>query len=125
MRALFGLTLAAGLLAGESPCPGRDAAFVARVMAEPGDGSRPWKTFRPLAESASAVVEVVGELSPAEQREVAFREFLAWFHEDLRRFFRRWGGVPRPTDLAAATLPVDRFGGNPVPKPVPLGEPLH
>ena len=63
MRVLLCLCLASGLLAGgtprpEAPEPGRDAAFLARIMGDDGDGIRPWRTFRPPAESASAVVEV-------------------------------------------------------------------
>ena len=86
-----------------------------------GDGTRPWRTFRPPAESASAVVEVVGELTREELRQVAFQEFLVWFRQDLRRFLHSIGGASEPLNLASATLPVDRFGGNPVPRNVPLG----
>jgi hypothetical protein len=72
------------------------------------------------AESASAVVEVVGELTKEELRQVAFQEFLVWFRTDLYRFWRSQGVVGPPPNLASATLPVDRFGGNPVLKNVPL-----
>ncbi|WP_306590143.1 hypothetical protein [Geothrix sp. 21YS21S-4] len=120
MRALLCLCLACGFLAGGEPPPepGRNEAFLGRLM---GDGSRPWRTYRQPAESASATVEVVGELTPAELREVAFQEFLAWFRLDLKRYLHSIGGpAPTPADLAAATMPVERFGGNPVPRNVPL-----
>jgi hypothetical protein len=94
---------------------------MARILANHGDGSKPWKTFRVPEDSASAVVEVVGELTPAELRQVAFQEFLVWFQADLRRFWRAHGYQGPPADLASATQPVNRFGGNPVPQLVPLG----
>lgn len=121
MRALISLFLATGLLAGEPPQPGRDQAFLSRILADSEGGAKPWKTFRIPEESASAVVEVVGELSQEELRQVAFQEFLAWFHADLRRFLRTWGATASTGNPASATLPVDRFGGNPVPRLVPLG----
>jgi hypothetical protein len=121
MRILLCLCLATGLLAGGLPQPGRDEAFLARILGEAQDGTRPWKTFRSPAESASAVVEVFGELTREELRQVAFQEFLVWFHEDLRRFFHTHGRQGPPADLAAGTLPVERFGGNPAPRNVPLG----
>ena len=121
MRALLCLCLATGLLAGESPQPGRDLAFLSRILADPEAGSKPWKTFRVSEASASAVVEVFGELTREELRQVAFQEFLLWFREDLKRFWRSQGMTAPAYSLASATLPVDRFGGNPVPKNVPLG----
>jgi hypothetical protein len=121
MRTLLCLCLATGLVAGEAPQPGRDAVFLARVLADPEDGSRPWKTFRAPAESASAMVEVVGELTREELRQVAFQEFLVWFQQDLQRFWHHRGAAGPATNWAAATLPVNRYGGNPVPQNVPLG----
>ena len=56
-----------------------------------------------------------------ELRQAAFQEFLVWFREDLRKFLHSIGGPAQPTNLASATLPVDRFGGNPVPRNVPIG----
>lgn len=96
------------------PEPGRDGAFLARVMEPPGEGqARPWHTFREPAEGASAVVEVVGELTAEELRQVKFNDFLAWFREDLRRFMRDHAGV----ELAAgAPLPP----AGPGPRLVPL-----
>jgi hypothetical protein len=121
MRALLCFCLATGLLAGEPPRPGLEPAFLARVLAESADATRPWKTFRMPVDGPSAVVEVVGELTPEELRQVTFQEFLAWFQADLRHFLHVHGGDAPAPSLAAATLPVDRFGGNPVPKNVPLG----
>lgn len=122
MRLLLCLCLATGLLAGDLPQPGLDRAFLARLLGDSDGGTRPWRTFRPPETVASAVVEVVGELSPAEYRQMAFQEFLAWFYLDLQRFHRAQGdAVTLPTSLASATLPVERFGGNPVPRNVPLG----
>ncbi|WP_257311577.1 hypothetical protein [Geothrix fuzhouensis] len=127
MRALLCLCLASGLFAGdaprpEAPEPGKDSAFLSRIMGDSHGGTRPWHTFTPPAESASAVVEVVGELTQEELRQVAFQEFIAWFRQDLRRFLRTIGGdLPESASLASATQPVDRFGGNPVPRNVPLG----
>lgn len=122
MRALYCLCLATGLLAGEPPQPGLDRAFLARIMGDAEGGTRPWRAFRAPDIGASAVVEVVGELTPAEYRAVAFQEFLVWFRLDLAKFQRAMGGtLPLAGSLAAATLPVERFGGNPVPRTVPLG----
>jgi hypothetical protein len=127
MRLLLCLCLAAGLRAGDAPRPerpepGKDPAFLARIMGDDAEGTKPWRTYRAPAESASAVVEVVGELTKEELRQVAFQEFIVWFREDLRHFLKAHGGVlPDPVDLASAALPVDRFGGNPVPRNVPLG----
>jgi len=121
MRTLLCLCLASGLLAGEPPLPGCDGAFLARIMAPSQGTPKSWKTFRIPEVSASAVVEVFGELTREELRQVAFQEFVVWFREDLRRFWRSQGaGVPA-SSLASATLPVDRFGGNPLPQNVPLG----
>jgi len=121
MRVLICLCLASGLLAGEPPLPGRDGAFLATILAPSEGAPKPWKTFRLPEASASAVVEVFGELTREELREVAFQEFVVWFREDLRRFWRSQGAAVPATSLASATLPVDRFGGNPVPQNVPLG----
>ncbi len=121
MRALFCLCLATGLLAGEPPQPGRNRLFLARVLTNANDGSRPWKTYRIPEDTASAVVEVVGELTPEELRQATFQEFLVWFRDDLRRFWGTRGSTAPAGNLAAATLPVERFGGNPVPRNVPLG----
>lgn len=121
MRTLICLCLVVGLRAGESPRPGLDQAFLSRILADTGEASKPWKTFRIPEESGSAVVEVFGELTKEELRQVAFQEFLVWFHDDLRRFWKAQGYTGPPPNLASATMPVDRFGGNPVPQNVPLG----
>jgi len=104
MRLPLLLCLGSALLAQPSqplPEPGRDEAFLARVLERPSEGQgRPWHTFRVPAEGASAVVEVVGELTAEEFRQVRFNEFLAWFREDLRKFLlehgdtRMEGGAP-------------------------------
>jgi len=124
MRALICFCLAAGLWGGESPRPGLDLTFVTRVLADTEGGTRPWRTFRSPAESASAVVEVVGELTQDELRQAAFQEFLVWFRMDLRRFWLNRGSAA-PSGWAAATLPIDRFGGNPLPRTVPIGQGEH
>ncbi len=121
MRTLLLLCLVTGLGAGEPPQPGHDTAFLGRILADPEPGAPPWRTFRTPETTASAVVEVVGELTREELRQVAFQEFLVWFQKDLRRFFHTYGAVMPASSLASATLPVDRFGGNPVPRNVPLG----
>lgn len=120
MRALLCLCLATGLLAGEPPRPGLDRAFLAHILADTEGGSKPWKSFRVPEIEASAVVEVVGELTKEELRQVAFQEFLAWFREDLKRFWRTRGSAAPNLGLASATLSGNRFGGNPVPQNVPL-----
>ncbi len=121
MRALICFCLATGLWGGESPRPGLDLTFVTRILADTEGGTRPWQTFRSPAESASAVVEVVGELTQDELRQVVFQEFLDWFRMELQRFWLNRGSVAPAANWAAATLPVDRFGGNPVPRTVTLG----
>jgi hypothetical protein len=121
MRILLGLCFAVGLLAGEPQLPGRNAAFLARILADTQGGTKPWRTFRVPEDSGSAVVEVVGEYTPEELRQVAFQEFLVWFREDLKRFWREQGFLESGTDQAWSSLPVSRFGGNPVPQNAPLG----
>jgi len=118
MRALLCLCLVTGLVAGEAPQPGRDRAFLARILGDSSGGARPWKTFRVQEASGSATVEVVGEFTPEELRQVLFQEFRAWFREDLRRFWVHWGGGAPPW---SSDLPVTRYAGNPVPQNVPLG----
>ncbi len=120
MRLLVCLCLATGLLAGEPPRPGLDRAFLAGILEAAGDGSKPWKTFRVPEASASAIVEVLGELTKEELRQVTFQEFVAWFQEDLRKFWRRQGVTVPERGLASATLPVNRYGGNPEPQNAPL-----
>jgi hypothetical protein len=120
MRILICLCLATGLLAGEPAQPGRDLTFLSRILADSQGGSRPWKTFKVPEDSASAVVEVVGELSREELRQATFQEFLVWFRMDLQRFWLHRGSAAPATSWASATLPVNRFGGNPVPQNVPL-----
>lgn len=120
MRPWFCLCLAAGLLAGETPQPGRDPVFLSRVLADAEGGSRPWKALRVPEDSASAVVEVVGEYSREELRQVAFQEFLAWFKEDLQQFWLKHGFPGPAATWPSSTLPVNRIGGNPVPQNVPL-----
>ncbi len=119
MRPLLCLCLVTGLVAGEAPQPGRDRAFLARILADSGGGARPWKTFRVPEDSASATVEVVGEYTPEELRQVAFQEFLAWFQEDLRRFWVHRGSAAPAWESASRA--VTRYGGNPIPEPMPLG----
>jgi hypothetical protein len=119
MRPLICLCLATGLLAGEAPQPGRDPVFLSRILADDGGGSQPWKTFRVSEDSASAVVEVVGEYSREELRQVAFQDFLVWFREDLKLFWLKHG-VPGPAANWPNTVPVHRFAGNPLPQNVPL-----
>ena len=121
MRALLCLCLATDLLAGEPPQPGRDHIFLGRVLTNANGGSRPWKTFRMPEDTASAVVEVVGEFTPEELRQVTFQEFLAWFRMDLKRFWKTHNADHSEASWSAATLPVERFGGNPVPRNAPLG----
>ena len=121
MRALFCLCLATGLLAGEAPQPGREQAFLARILADSENGTKPWKTFKVPEASASAVVEVVGELTREELRQVAFQEFLVWFQADLRRFWRAHGFDGPPEHAALGSVPVSRSSGNYGPLMVPLG----
>jgi hypothetical protein len=121
MRALLSLCLATGLLAGDLPQPGRESRFLSRILADTSGGSQPWKAFRMPEDSASATVEVVGEYTPEELRQVAFQEFLVWFREDLKRFWLGHGNPGPAANWASSTLPVSRFGGNPVPQNVPLG----
>jgi hypothetical protein len=121
MRALICLCLATGLAAVEPPQPGRERAFLVRILADSEDGTRPWKTFKVPEASASAVVEVVGELTREELRQVTFQEFLVWFQADLRRFWRSHGFDGPPEQAASASLPVSRSSGNYGPLMVPLG----
>ena len=121
MRSLLCLCLATGLLAGETPQPGRDPVFLSRVLADAEGGSRPWKTFRVPEDSASAVVEVVGEYSREELRQVAFQEFQIWFKEDLQQFWLKHGFPGPATNWPSQGLPVSHFGGTSAPQMVPLG----
>jgi hypothetical protein len=125
MRVLIGWLAAVTLWGGTPPelaLPGRDPAFLRRILGDSEGGRRPWQTFQLPPITASAVVEVIGELTPEERRQVAFQEFLAWFYADLRKFLHAHGGRPAGAlNLASATLPVERFGGNPIPRNVPIG----
>ena len=121
MRALLCLCLATGLVAGETPQPGRDRVFLTRILADSEGGARPWKTFRVPEPSGSAVVEVVGEFTREELRQVAFQEFLVWFREDLKRFWMHRGAAVSAASWASSTISGNRYGGNPVPQNVPLG----
>jgi hypothetical protein len=120
MRPLICLCLATGLLAVEAPQPGRDRAFLARILADSEDGTRPWKTFRVPEPSASATVEVIGELTREELRQVTFQEFLVWFQADLRRFWRAHGFEGPPEHAGPAFVPVSRSSGKTEPLVVPL-----
>ena len=121
MRALICLCLLTGMLAAESPLPGRDQAFLSRILANSEGGSQPWKTFRVPEETASAVVEVIGEYSREELRQIAFEEFLVWFREDLKRFWLRHGSAVPASSWSNVSAPIHRYGGNPVGQNVPLG----
>jgi hypothetical protein len=121
MRALICLCLATGLLAGEAQEPGRDRAFLTRILADSKGGTQPWKTLKVPEESASAVVEVVGELTREELRQVAYQEFLVWFQADLRRFWRTQGLDGPPEFAGPAFVPVSRSSGKTEPLMVPMG----
>ena len=98
------------------PEPGLDRAFLARVLERTsGETTEPWHTFRVPPKGASAVVEVVGELTAEERRQIRFDEFLVWFQADLRAFWRKHGGGEVTTPL-----PTARTAG-PGPQMVPLG----
>lgn len=120
MRWLLCSCVAALAWAGEPALPGLDPAFVAQVRADTQGGARPWKAFRAPEVQGSAVVEVLGELTREELRQVAFQEFLAWFRADLRRFLADMGGLPS-ADAGAAALASERHAGRPVPRPVTFG----
>jgi hypothetical protein len=122
MRPLLCLCLATGLLAGETPQPGRDPAFLARVLGGTDGGSRPWKAFRVPEDSASAVVEVVGEYSREELRQVAFQEFQVWFREDLHRFWLKHGFMGPAADGPPPARPATQSSGSPGPQMLPLGK---
>jgi len=120
MRRLICLCLATGLLAGEPPLPGRDQAFRSRILGDTAGGLRPWNAYRTPDDTPSAVVEVVGELTQEELRQVTFQDFLVWFREDLKRFWLAQGSSVPAETWASGPLPVNRYGGNPVPQAAPL-----
>lgn len=120
MRALSLLGLSTALLAqppSQPAQPGLNLAFLARILESPDHGeTRPWHTFRVPPESASATVEVLGEYTAEEWRQVKFNEFLAWFRVDYQKYmYRHGGGSMDPA------LPTERLGSNPQPRLVPLG----
>lgn len=106
--------------AGEPALPGLDAAFVAQVRADTQGGARPWKAFRTPEVQGSAVVEVLGELTREELRQLAFQEFMAWFRADLRRFLGQVGDLA-PAHTGAEALARERYAGQPLPKTYPVG----
>lgn len=120
MRWILCGCVAALAWAGEPALPGLDAAFVAQVRADTQGGTRPWKAFRAPEVQGSAVVEVLGELSPEEVRQVAFQEFMAWFRADLRRFLGQVGDLA-PAHAGAAALASERYGGQPHPRTYTFG----
>ena len=119
MRLLFLFCLGSALLAQtahDPPEPGLDRVFLARLLPSISEGQgRPWHLYRAPSASASAVVEVVGTLTPEELRQARFAEFLVWFQADLLRFRKRYlDGGPDPSP---AGLPQ----GGPGPHMVALG----
>ena len=122
MRVLCVWLVSAVLWAGSAPelaLPGRNEAFVLQVVGNTDGGRLPWHAFQLPPITASAVVEVIGYLSPAERRQEAIEEFLAWFHEDLRKFLRAHGASLE--EAAARPTSVQRYGGNPVLTSLPMG----
>jgi hypothetical protein len=72
-------------------------------------------------DSASAVVEVVGEYSREERRQVAFQEFQVWFKEDLKQFWLKHGFPDPAANWPSQALPLNRISGNSAPQMVPMG----
>lgn len=117
MRLPLALCLATALAAQPARAPqepGLDRAFLARVLdGSPEAQGRPWHTFRVPPETASAVVEVVGELTAEEWRQVKFEAFLTWFRADLRRFLLEHGGTRLEAPAAGPgphMVPIARVG---------------
>lgn len=95
------------------PQPGADRAFLARFHAVGPEEA--WRYYAAPSRSASAVVEVVGTLTPEEVRQARISEFLTWFQADLRAFIRKHlGGT-------GATAPFAAGVAGPGPRMVPLG----
>ncbi len=95
------------------PQPGADRTFLARFHAVRPEEA--WRYYAAPSRSASAVVEVVGTLSPEEIRQARIAEFLAWFQADLRAFIRKHLGEPD------GTAPFAPGVAGPGPRMVPLG----
>jgi hypothetical protein len=100
----------------ELPEPGKNKTLLAQIMVE--DGAAAWRLYK--GPSPQAVVEVLGTLSEQELREATFKEFLTWFYKDLHAFWERYGYVQK----ASPAISPERYGGNPTPKLVPIGQPV-
>lgn len=112
------ICLAPSLAAGEPAQPGRDLAFLKRIQPYLEGTPLPKRTIQ--KPEASAVVEVIGEYSREQRRQMAFQEFQSWFREDLRVFWLRHSDTASGLASSPGTVPGMRSGGSAAPAMAPL-----
>jgi hypothetical protein len=112
------ICLAPGLTAGEPAQPGRDLTFIKRIQPYL-EGAAPPKRIVQKSE-ASAVVEVIGEYSREQRRQIVFQEFQSWFREDLRAFWLSHSDMTSGLPSSSGAMASMRSGGNAAPTMAPL-----
>jgi hypothetical protein len=112
------ICLVPGLTAGEPAQPGRDPAFLKRIQPYLESASPVKQAHQKF--DASAEVEVIGEYSREQRRQMAIQEFQNWFREDLRAFWLRHSETASGFAATPGGLPGIRSGGNSAPVMVPL-----
>ena len=112
------ICLAPGLTAGEPAQPGRDPVFLKRIQPYL-EGAVPPKHAVQKFE-ASAEVEVIGEYTREQRRQITFQEFQNWFREDLRVFWLRNSEMASGLPASPGVMPGIRSSGSATPTMVPL-----
>jgi hypothetical protein len=112
------ICLAPGLAAGEPAQPGRDLTFLKRIQPYLEGTAHPKRVVQKT--EASAEVEVIGEYSREQRREIAFQEFQSWFREDLRVFWLRHSDETSGLGPSSGAISGTRSGGSATPTMVPL-----
>jgi len=110
--------LAQSLIAGEPAQPGRDLVFLKQI--QPYLEGPMLKKNVGQKFGGSAEVEVVGEYSREQRRQIAFQEFQSWFREDLRLFWLRNSEMPSGLGAPPGAMPGVRPAGSATPVMVPL-----
>ena len=112
------ISLASGLTAGEPAQPGRDPAFLKRI--QPYLDGAPLKKQATEKFEGSAVVEVIGDYSREQRRQIAFQEFRDWFRNDLKVFWLTHSEMTSGLAGSPGSTPGIRSGGSATPAMAPL-----
>lgn len=112
------ICLAPAMTAGEPAQPGRDITFIKRIQPYLEGTALPKRTVQ--KSEASAEVEVIGEYSREQRRQMVFQEFQSWLREDLRVFWLRHSDMATGLASSPGAALGTRSGGNAAPTMVPL-----